>query len=79
MSISAKFASLLGDLFSRGNSCLSIQLALRRMNDACALCVNFGSVMTPRYFVSLVQAAFSLKSLLVEYCDIFAKSYGKQS
>jgi hypothetical protein len=56
-----KLISFVEDLFKAGNSCLSLQLALRRMQDMWVLSVSFESSVTPSYFVSLVQSMFSLK------------------
>jgi hypothetical protein len=49
------------DLFRIGNSYLSLQLALRRMQDTWDLNVSLESSVTPRYFVSLDQAMFPLR------------------
>jgi hypothetical protein len=53
--INAKLISLVEDLFRIGSSCLSLQLALRRMQDLWALYVSFESSVTPRSLVSVVQ------------------------
>jgi hypothetical protein len=58
------------DLFETGNSCLTVYLALRRMQDMLVLYVNLELNGTPRYFVSLVQAIFSLKILMGAYCGL---------
>jgi hypothetical protein len=59
--IRAKLMSIEEDLFKIGKSCLSLLIALRKMEDIWVLNVSLESRITPRYFVSLVQAIFSLK------------------
>jgi hypothetical protein len=50
-----------GDLFNMGYNCVSLKSALSRRQDICEFCVNFESSTTPKRFVSLVHAVFSLK------------------
>jgi hypothetical protein len=59
--INAILMAMVEDLFRIGNSCLSLYLALRRMQDKWVLYVSFESRVTPRYFDSVVQAMVSLK------------------